>query len=132
MKRSADRAGLGLRVGVVVFDSFDEQMTTYALEDVPGFEFFFRLENVLRIAGDQRGGLGSCTQIAARTDHPMTERLLGADEVAELLSVPVSWMTSGLRLRPKCRSRNLRIGLIPPQPCSGCSRTQRRQVARRS
>ena len=58
MKRSADHAGLGLlRVGVVVFDSFDEQMTTYALEDVPGLELFFRLEDVLRIAGDQRDGL---------------------------------------------------------------------------
>ena len=57
VKRSADGAGLGLRDGVVVFDSFDEQTTTYALEDGPGLEVFFRFEDVLRIAGDQRGGV---------------------------------------------------------------------------
>ena len=57
VKRSADRARVGVRVGVVVvvFDSFDEQMTIYALDDVPSVEVFFRLEDVLRIAGDQRG-----------------------------------------------------------------------------
>ena len=57
VKRSADRAGLGLPGGVVVFDSFDEKTTTYSLEDVPGLEVFLRFKDVLRIAGDQRGGL---------------------------------------------------------------------------
>ena len=57
MKRPTDRTGLRLPIGVVVFDSFDEQTTTYALEDVPSPEVFFRLEDVLSSAWDQRGGL---------------------------------------------------------------------------
>jgi hypothetical protein len=57
VKGPAGRAGLGLRVGIIVFDSFDEQTTTYALKGVPGLEVFFRLEDVLRIARDKRGGL---------------------------------------------------------------------------
>ena len=66
VERSADRAGLGFRVGVVVFDSFDEQTTTYSLEDVPGPEVFFRFEDVLRIAGDQRGGV----DLVHKSPHP--------------------------------------------------------------
>lgn len=57
VKRPADRVGLGLSVCVVVFDSFDGQTTTCSLEDVPRLEFFFRLEDVLRVLGNQRDGL---------------------------------------------------------------------------
>ncbi len=57
VKRSADRTGLGPPGGVVLFDSFDEQTTTRALQDVSGLEVFFRFEDVLRVAGDQRGGV---------------------------------------------------------------------------
>ena len=66
VKRSADCTGLGLRVGVVVFDSFDEQTTTYSLEDVPGLELVFRFEDVLRIAGYQRGGV----DLVHKSPHP--------------------------------------------------------------
>jgi len=66
VERSADRAGLGFRVGVVVFDSFDEQTTTYSLEDVPGLEVVFRFEDVLGIAGDQRGGV----DLVHESPHP--------------------------------------------------------------
>jgi len=50
----------------VVFDSFDEQTTTYSLEDVPGPEVFFRFEDVLRIAGYQRGGV----DLVHKSPHP--------------------------------------------------------------
>lgn len=57
MKRPADRVGLGFPVRVVVFDLLDDQTTTSTLEDVPNLEFFFRLEDVLRVLGNQRDGL---------------------------------------------------------------------------
>jgi hypothetical protein len=57
VKRSANRAGLGLPGRVVVFDTLDDQTTTRPLDDVPSLEVFLRLEDVLRIVRDQRAGL---------------------------------------------------------------------------
>ena len=57
VKRSADRAGFGLRACVVLIDLLYEQTTTRTFELVSHLEVFLRLEDVFRILlGDQRGG----------------------------------------------------------------------------